>query len=347
MFGEHEPRPETEDGDAMTRADALAPIVLALVAALVVTVATRGPDVLPPILPLEGRWTLAVRIGGAALALAGLRGLLVLRGALGAGRARGSGSTVGSLRAAATIMVVLAVVAILTRPPAPRPESAGAAGSTGAFGWIESPGGEGSAGIPSRSRGGTQPIRGSRLEGGRPPPVGPGLTATAEASDPGLLGRVIRSLGPILILLLIAAVAYRAFQRRRGRPREIRELSLEDPAARAAVALAESWDHVTLEGIDPHGQIQGAYRRLLRALAAAGAPRAGHEAPHEHLRRTLGSLGVRAEPLHRLAELYVMAEFAERPVSEEHRAEAREALAVGLADLRSVVGRGPARRVRA
>ena len=43
----------------------------------------------------------------------------------------------------------------------------------------------------------------------------------------------------------------------------------------------------------------------------------------------------RPQPLHRLTELYVLAQFSGRPITEQHRAAAEDALKVSLADLRT------------
>lgn len=85
---------------------------------------------------------------------------------------------------------------------------------------------------------------------------------------------------------------------------------------------------------DPRTAVIGAYAQLLAALAAAGAPRRPEEGPHEHLWRSLGPLGIRRGPLHRLAELFVQARFTPRPVTAEHREAAIAALADALGDLR-------------
>lgn len=85
---------------------------------------------------------------------------------------------------------------------------------------------------------------------------------------------------------------------------------------------------------DPRTAVIGAYGRLLTALAEAGAPRRDEEGPHEHLWRSLGPLGVRRQPLHRLAELFVLARFTPHPVTEAHRQAAIAALADAVGDLR-------------
>ncbi len=85
---------------------------------------------------------------------------------------------------------------------------------------------------------------------------------------------------------------------------------------------------------DPRTSVIGAYARLLTALAEAGFPRREEEGPHEHLWRCLGPLGVRRQPVHRLAELFVRARFTPHPVTEDHRQAAISALADAVADLR-------------
>lgn len=85
---------------------------------------------------------------------------------------------------------------------------------------------------------------------------------------------------------------------------------------------------------DPRTSVIGAYARLLTAIAEAGFPRRAEEGPHEHLWRTLGPLGVRRQPVHRLAELFVRARFTPLPVTDEDRQAAIGALADAVADLR-------------
>jgi len=89
---------------------------------------------------------------------------------------------------------------------------------------------------------------------------------------------------------------------------------------------------------DPRTAVIGAYARLLAALEEVGFPRRLEEGPHEHLWRSLGPLGVRRGPLHRLAELFVRARFTPRPVTEEHRQTAIRCLADAVADLRLQAG---------
>lgn len=85
---------------------------------------------------------------------------------------------------------------------------------------------------------------------------------------------------------------------------------------------------------DPRTAVIGAYARLLAALEEVGFPRRSEEGPHEHLWRSLGPLGVRRPPVHRLAELFVRARFTPQPITDEHRRAAIAALADAVADLR-------------
>lgn len=163
---------------------------------------------------------------------------------------------------------------------------------------------------------------------GRPVPV-----TTPPQPDLGLFRRLAGSL-PLNLLLVAGMIGlFWLIRRRRRRTREEENPSLatEEAAAGLELSLAE----LLGETGEPRGQVTAAYHRLLAALTAAGAGRFVQEAPHEHLYRVLGPLGVRPEPLHRLAELYVMAQFSERPVLDRHRAAAAEALQESLANLRN------------
>ncbi|NNF12032.1 MAG: DUF4129 domain-containing protein [Gemmatimonadetes bacterium] len=317
----------------MTRVDMLGGVLLAVGAGLMVTLVTSGPDTLPPILDLSDRWTLAVRILGVAIAFGALRVLLARhRHASRGGRA--AEAPVITVRTTAIIMGLLAVIAVSTRPPSPVSVATRTGGPVVPSGWIDFGEGSSASTASSRSRGGTSPIRGSRLEGGRAPQIVPGVAATAESAAPGLFSRIGRSLLPFLILAMLAVVAYRAFMRRIAPRTPTWTFSLEAPDGSVSVAaVEESLDPLVWDVGTAGDQISAAYRRLLHALASAGAARRPHEAPHEHLHRILGGLDVRLEPLQRLANLYVMSEFGHRPVTDGHRADARRALESSLREL--------------
>ena len=110
----------------------------------------------------------------------------------------------------------------------------------------------------------------------------------------------------------------------------------DDPAP-APVTVEEGLADVLrsmLADPDPRTSVIGAYARLLTALAEAGFPRRDEEGPHEHLWRSLGPLGVRRQPVHQLAELFVRARFTPRPVTDDDRQAAITALADAVGDLR-------------
>jgi len=92
-----------------------------------------------------------------------------------------------------------------------------------------------------------------------------------------------------------------------------------------------------LDGDDARVAIVAAYAALLEVLATAGAGRRPQEAPHEHLDRVLGPLGVRPEPLHELAERFVRARFSPHPVEEDDRRAALTLLEAARADLRPLL----------
>jgi hypothetical protein len=132
-----------------------------------------------------------------------------------------------------------------------------------------------------------------------------------------------------------------ALRLRGSRQRDPDEPDLRVDAQDAEAGLTASLHAVTDTG-DPRERIVAAYIRLLEALDAAGAPRLAQEAPHEHLDRVLTPLGVRPEPVHRLADLFVLARFSDHPITEQHRTDAADALRLSLASLREAIDRAGA-----
>jgi uncharacterized protein DUF4129/EF hand domain-containing protein len=159
-----------------------------------------------------------------------------------------------------------------------------------------------------------------------------------KEDDDSVLPTVLRCL--LLTGLFVAVVAAILWARNLGPWRRARTLPAADlppddapvDADAAEAGLSASLATVAA-GDDPRAAIVNAYLRLLDVLAEAGGPRRLEEAPHEHLHRVLGPLGVRPEPLHQLAELFVMARFSPHPVTEQHREQAVGLLNAALADL--------------
>ena len=165
-----------------------------------------------------------------------------------------------------------------------------------------------------------------------PAPLAPDEAEPADSRD-----AVLALLLGLFALLAFAPPLVRFGERRPVSLLDEPEPVVEEAEAPASVSMEEGLAQVLrsmLADPDPRTSVIGAYARLLTALAEAGFPRRAEEGPHEHLWRTLGPLGVRRQPVHRLAELFVRARFTPRPVTEEDRQSAIGALADAVADLR-------------
>jgi hypothetical protein len=325
------PRPDDSRGAAGTiTLGRPAPLVLLVVAAtVVVAVASNGLILLAARADLGAGATWAVRLAGVTLIAIGAAALAANRE-----RVRREGHrkdpALGGIRAATTIMGAVTLLAMLNPPPSPDPGRRDGVASMipglPPFGGSSPPG---SAAVGSR--GGD-----SRIQGRALPDEIEGMTVTAvgESAPTGVLGRVFGLL-PLLLFLAIVYMIHRAF-RHTPEGRELRAPEFLPPVEQRAAeqGLEASLLAMGEHGPDPRGQITQAYHRLLAALAAAGAPREPHEAPFEHLQRVLTPLGVASDALHRLTRLYVLAQFSERSLGEEHRSEARASLQASLSALR-------------
>lgn len=317
-------------------------LALALAGSLVVVAATHGLRLLAPAVLLGPVQVREIRIIGAIAVIAGVVVLLFYRKRAGADLHRGSEPTLAALGAAAITMGTLTLIALLAAPPTPgsggrqrtaAPTRAGSRAVVAVPGSVREGGGFPMIGGSASGGGGGEAGRNAGNEARlhvipRAPRLQGGLLGS-------LLDRLDRILLPIILLamVVIALVLLRRMVGRRGRgpPALDEALGPSEAAASLQASLAE----VAPGGQDPRQQITAAYLRLLMVLAASGASRRPQEAPHEYLRRVLGQLGVSTESLHRLAELYVFAQFAERPVTERHKLAAVDALEAGLASLRA------------
>ena len=313
-------------------------LLIAVVACGLVALSARGVGLLHPPAELTEGWVMAVRALGLAAVVAGLAGLPLRRPEHSPRGSRGPDPAAAAGGAAAGLMVALTLLALFApRLPVDSPGSAGT--GLGEEGTQVNP----EAGGPPPSSGTSSVTQGFRMEDDLPQPVLPSSEAAqAGGPEPGAAGGI--DLGPlrriargILLLMLLALVAWGtlAWRIRRRVPflapvPDDDSLSPEEVALGLEASLAE----VTARGSAPRHQITSAYHRLLEALVEAGATREPQEAPHEHLHRVLGPLGIHPEPMHRLTALYVVAQFGEQPVTEVHRAAAAEALEVSLAALR-------------
>ena len=324
-------------GSRFRSVGALLPLVLLVMAISAVTAISAGGSglVLPPV-ELSGAWRWGVRIAGGLTAAAGI---LVLVAQRRRGSLQGMGAsdpTVGALRTAGTTMGLLTLLALYAAPPTDPevvegPGQAPAASEMGA----DPEAGPGevrpSPVLPGRGGG----ARGGRGGGGAGGPGGAFSVLVGVPPPPTLLEGFTGSL-PALVLLAIAVVCLVIALRRLRRRREVFPSEVPLAQEEAEALLEASLKEAVSAGDDPRGRVTAAYLRLLAELAASGVPRRAHEAPYEYLLRALAPLGVRAEPLHRLTGLYVLAQFGGQPVTEKHRAAAVEALEASLASLRRV-----------
>jgi len=320
------------DGEEHASTPHQLPLVLLMLAACgIVAISAGGLQLLRPPLDLDGSWTWTVRILGAAATSTGIW-LLFFRHSTGPGPGgSGRGSKAESMRNAGLLMALVTILALIVMPPgspsnpfrrgpppggADEAPQAGRGGGAPQSGW---PGGMGMSGGGGGAGGGV----GSSVPS-------PGISNAQPALT--LLQRISRVL-PIILLILLGFISFVIiFRRRRLRMDPFSTGPPLDPND-AHLSLLASLEEVALGGEDPRRQITAAYYRLLSLMAAAGAPREAQEAPHEHLLRTLGPLGVPPEPLHQVAELYVLAQFSLRPVTESHREAAWKGLQASLDSL--------------
>ncbi len=329
-----------EDPAGDLHSGASLPLLLVLGAAVLVVLAVSGEGLVRLPAELTGAWVRVVRLGGAALALLGLAGLLSERRRLAGVAAGGRDPTVAALRSAAVIMGVVTLVALLNppvalevpveetlrAPPPPREQQQ------------ERSGGQGEAPPETPPQGGMGGI------GVRAGPAPSTTFGDAEPDSPAQdegepLWRLARFL-PYLMFLAMVALVYLMSKRERAADEEEEPPPLDVPpvgrgAAEAGIEASLGEVLAARLGHRPGDQITAAYFRLLHALTEAGGPKRAHEAPHEHLNRVLGPLGVSPEPLHSLAELYVIAQFSRRPIRDADRAAAAGCLESALTSLRS------------
>ncbi|TVP55151.1 MAG: DUF4129 domain-containing protein [Gemmatimonadales bacterium] len=289
-----------------------APLLIGVVGAtLVVAVGAAGVDVLAPARDLSGGRAPVLRVVGAAVAGLGLVVLMMYRKRLRP--TRNDPDPAGrALIWAAGLMGVLGLIALRI------PSGSGLGGVSGGF--VEMPrGGEAMAVEAVPDADGV-----------------PGDLQMDPGFDLGVLGEAEAL--PVWILLALLVILGLWLWRGGRTPGEDRpERRVREPgvsADEAKAGLETALETVRDPGGDSRDQVTAAYRRLLDVLKEVGLPRRPHEGPHEHLRRALVPLGLRPEPLHRLAELYVLAEFSDRPITDEHRAQAIEWLAVSLEEVR-------------
>jgi hypothetical protein len=321
---------------------------LVLGAGTVVAVAAGGSSLLAPPAELGEGWGRVVRMAGATLLLAGVTGLLLHPTETPEGPERGPRrSSAAPILAIGTTMALLLALPLLgprtgvdggpalpidgptprvsINPEAPEledppppvsdtDETQGVAfeDSSGALDLdVPAPDGEAASGGPTLADPAPDRARG-------------GIAA----------GLLLALLGGIIALAVLPLLRRRRAAVEKDRPPAER-------AERIEAGIEDSLREARWVGDDPRGRIRAAYGRLISELDDAGVGPFDYEAPHEHLGRVLEPLGVRPEPLHGLAALYVEAEFGESPMTEAQRERAADALQASLGDLRARVGTSP------
>lgn len=287
-------------------------LVPALALLAVVAAAATGAGLLAPGADLDDDATWVVRAGGLALAAAGLGGLIALRRR---GLDLGPDGLPTALVAAGVLFVALTV---LTVPFSDVTVSGSSDDPGGTTVWVPQ---------TTTTTGPVAVTTTTTLGAGREP---------RDRDDAGLVRTLIMLL--VAVLSLVAAIGVLrswGIQPRWQRRGHVSAGDVEAPPVDASSAEAGLTASLAtlVTGDDARTAIARAYAALLDALAEAGGPRRPEEAPHEHLYRVLGPLGVRPDPVHGLAELFVMARFSSHPVTEQHRRDAVGWLQAALDDL--------------
>jgi hypothetical protein len=189
-------------------------------------------------------------------------------------------------------------------------------------------------------------------------PVGPADSSAGETSSggesravglPGWLEAALVVIAIVVAVFLVFGAARTLPVRnrlRRGllgrRNRRDAETVFEDVDVEAAADVFERAASVG-DGPDPRAAIIAAYARLLDGLGDVGCARRPHEAPEEHLRRSLVTLGVDAEHMRLVVDKFLVARFSTHPLTHADADGVRSALReVGTQLRSSVLGGEPA-----
>jgi hypothetical protein len=311
---------------------------LVIGASAVVAVAAAGVGLLVPPISVGSGWVRGLRYVALGIVLVGVVGLVFDRPSKRP--TRGADPTLAAIFAATLLMSALALAALLApRAPFDLGDSRRAASARAGMGPEGDADGE-MLPPPPPPTGSADLVEGFAPEGiGLATPSAPEAAsgpAPEEGSpfDWGVLGEVGDLLLAVLVVGLLIAGRW-AMKRRPGgeRIRVPDEESVKAPDV--AALLGASIEALLHPGLASRDHITAAYGRMLEVLAAAGAERQPHEAPYEHLSRALAPLGVSPGSMERLAQLYVLAQFSQRPIGEAHRAAAVAALQSSLAELRA------------
>jgi hypothetical protein len=168
-------------------------------------------------------------------------------------------------------------------------------------------------------------------------PPTPGDSTPSERSEPPfwltvLVWVFVAGVGVVVLALLAYFVSILREQvrsrTRRSEPVDVDVDMLGDPArlVQAITDDAAEQDRRLQEG-DPRNAIVAAWSRFEVQGRAAGVERRSWETSSEYAIRILDRVSADSGAVNRLAGLYREARFSEHPITEQHRADALEALA--------------------
>lgn len=315
-------------------------LLLAVIA--VIAVGVTGVGILLPPAELDLGGARAVQLAGAAALIAGVV-WLYFRGKRLSTRRRGVPDAAGAaLFRAGTLMALIAAIAAFTSDTAV--DVVPTVGNNAAIEDAVVPDPPIGNPVPRRER--TRDPTGRGGLGASVDPLLPGPAAQPQpAGEDAVFGwGLSERMQNILLLIILLGFVFMRFIGSRGRSRSGGwGLGLGIPRGRRFVEDDEEPSEEAAfnfemppEGGNARQAITRAYYRLLEALRRLDAPRLAHEAPHEHMVRTVSAMGVAPRPLHHLTDLYVAAQFSERSMSAQTVAEANRALGDSLAALDAV-----------
>ena len=159
--------------------------------------------------------------------------------------------------------------------------------------------------------------------------------AEVEDEQPGATSTDVAALA--LILLIVVAVLVRSRRRTGSSGTNVEDVPDEAAEADISLAFKQATDHLQFES-DPRKAVMVAYASLERALVERGYLRDPAQTPTEYLASVLAAMPALAGPAVRLGHLYELARFSDKPITNDDRDRAVDALARVRHDLASSIG---------
>jgi hypothetical protein len=140
-----------------------------------------------------------------------------------------------------------------------------------------------------------------------------------------------------LILLIVVAVLVRSRRRTGLSGTNVEDVPDEAAEADISLALKQATDHLQFES-DPRKAVMVAYASLEQALVERGYLCDPAQTPTEYLGSVLAAMPALADPAIRLGHLYELARFSDKPITNDDRDRAVDALARVRHDLTKSIG---------